>query len=136
MCGDVSQRMLVFLSGSAHTCLGGVLGMRSGCDTRPLPPHVSWVRSWYETTSTCRQSGGHLGVCGGVLGGVEEGGISITQFNTCLSYPSSATAYNGFLRLCSPKEGETLVVTAAAGAVGSVVGQIAKIKGCKVVGKN
>ena len=46
-----------------------------------------------------------------------------------------ATAYFGFLELCSPKEGETLVVNAAAGAVGSAVGQIAKIKGCRVVGK-
>ncbi len=48
----------------------------------------------------------------------------------------SATAYFGFLEVCKPKEGETLVVTGAAGAVGSAVGQIAKIKGCRVVGKN
>ena len=40
-----------------------------------------------------------------------------------------------FLDICVPKEGETLVVTGAAGAVGSAVGQIAKIKGCRVVGK-
>ena len=46
-----------------------------------------------------------------------------------------ATAYFGFLELCSPKDGETLVVNGAAGAVGSTVGQIAKIKGCRVVGK-
>jgi len=45
----------------------------------------------------------------------------------------SATAYFGFLELCKPKEGETLVVNAA--AVGSAVGQIAKIKGCRVVGE-
>lgn len=45
-----------------------------------------------------------------------------------------ATAYFGFLELCLPKEGETLVVNGAAGAVGSAVGQIAKIKGCRVVG--
>ena len=44
------------------------------------------------------------------------------------------TAYFGFLELCQPKEGETVVVSGAAGAVGSAVGQIARIKGCRVVG--
>lgn len=44
------------------------------------------------------------------------------------------TAYCGFLDVCRPNPGETLVVSAAAGAVGSVVGQIAKIKGCRVIG--
>jgi len=47
----------------------------------------------------------------------------------------SASAYLCFLELCLPKEGETLVVNGAAGAVGSLVGQIAKIKGCKAVGE-
>lgn len=45
-----------------------------------------------------------------------------------------ASAYFGFLEICQPKAGETVVVTGAAGAVGSIVGQIAKIKGCKVIG--
>ena len=44
------------------------------------------------------------------------------------------TAYFGLLDIGRPKEGETVVVSAAAGAVGGVVGQIAKIKGCRVVG--
>lgn len=44
------------------------------------------------------------------------------------------TAYFGLLDVGAPKEGETILVSGAAGAVGSVVGQIGKIKGCRVVG--
>jgi NADPH-dependent curcumin reductase CurA len=44
------------------------------------------------------------------------------------------TAYHGLLEIGRPRAGETVVVPAAAGAVGSVVGQIAKIEGCRVVG--
>ncbi|NOY42771.1 MAG: NADP-dependent oxidoreductase [Planctomycetes bacterium] len=44
------------------------------------------------------------------------------------------TAYCGFLEICQPQAGETVVVSGAAGAVGSIVGQIAKLKGCRVVG--
>jgi len=44
------------------------------------------------------------------------------------------TAYFGLLDTGQPKAGETVVVSAAAGAVGSIVGQIAKIKNCRVVG--
>ena len=60
-----------------------------------------------------------------------------------LAQPSSAlgvlgmpgfTAYMGLLDIGQPKPGETMVVAAASGAVGSVVGQVAKIKGCRVVG--
>lgn len=44
------------------------------------------------------------------------------------------TAYTGLLNIGTPKPGETLVVAAASGAVGAVVGQIGRIKGCRVVG--
>ncbi len=44
------------------------------------------------------------------------------------------TAYAGLLRIGEPKEGETVFVSAASGAVGAIVCQIAKIKGCRVVG--
>ncbi|HZP12699.1 MAG TPA: NADP-dependent oxidoreductase [Nevskiaceae bacterium] len=44
------------------------------------------------------------------------------------------TAYFGLLEIGKPKPGETVVVSGAAGAVGQVVGQIAKIKGCRVIG--
>jgi hypothetical protein len=44
------------------------------------------------------------------------------------------TAYMGLLDIGVPKSGDTVVVAAATGAVGSLVGQIAKLKGCKVIG--
>ena len=51
------------------------------------------------------------------------------------AFTYSATSYFGLLDICKPiKEGETLLVNAAAGAVGSAVGQIGKIKGMRVVG--
>ena len=45
-----------------------------------------------------------------------------------------ATAYMAFMEVCLPKEGDTVVINGAAGSVGSIVGQIAKLNGCKVVG--
>lgn len=44
------------------------------------------------------------------------------------------TAYFALLEISKPKSGETMVLSGAAGAVGIVAGQIAKLKGCKVVG--
>ncbi len=44
------------------------------------------------------------------------------------------TAYFGLLEICKPRAGETVVVSGASGAVGELVGQIAKIKRCRVVG--
>jgi len=47
---------------------------------------------------------------------------------------NGATAYVGLAEICAPRPGETVVVTTAAGAVGSMVGQIAKALGCRAVG--
>ena len=44
------------------------------------------------------------------------------------------TAYAGLVDICKPKKGDTVVVTIVAGSVGSAVGQIAKIFGCKTIG--
>jgi len=59
-------------------------------------------------------------------------GLTLTAFISVLGF-TGPTAYFGFLDVGKPKEGETVVVSAAAGAVGSIVCQIAKIKGCNVV---
>ncbi len=57
----------------------------------------------------------------------------LTMYLSVLGMPGM-TAYFGLLDIGKPVAGETVVVSAAAGAVGMVVGQIAKIKGCRVVG--
>jgi hypothetical protein len=70
-------------------------------------------------------------------------GRDLVKIDPKLAQPSYAlgvlgmpglTAYVGLLDIGQPKPGETVVVPAATGAVGSVVGQIAKLKGCRVVG--
>lgn len=70
-------------------------------------------------------------------------GHGLTKLDPLMPHPSLAlgvlgmpgfTAYMGLLDIGQPKPGETVVVAAASGAVGAVVGQIAKIKGCRVVG--
>lgn len=59
--------------------------------------------------------------------------VPITAFLSVLG-ATGLTAYFGLLDIGEPKAGDTVVVSTAAGAVGSVVGQIAKIKGCRTVG--
>lgn len=70
-------------------------------------------------------------------------GTNLRKLTPDMAHPSLAlgvlgmtgfTAWHGLLAIGEPRAGETLVVAAASGAVGAVVGQIGKIKGCRVVG--
>ncbi|XP_064606053.1 prostaglandin reductase 1-like [Liolophura sinensis] len=60
------------------------------------------------------------------------GDLSLSYALGVLGMPGM-TAYFGLLEICQPKEGEVVLVNGAGGAVGSLVGQIAKLKGCKVI---
>jgi NADPH-dependent curcumin reductase CurA len=85
-------------------------------------------------------------VVSGMLGwqdyAVVDGGRGLTKLPPGVPIPlamsvfgvTGLTAYFGLLEVGRPKAGETVVVSGAAGATGSVVGQIARIKGCRAVG--
>ncbi len=68
--------------------------------------------------------------------GTQRFDTSVAPISTALSVlgMTGMTAYFGLLEIGQPKEGETVFVSGAAGAVGSLVGQIAKLKGCRAVG--
>ena len=64
---------------------------------------------------------------------LEGDDVPVTAYLGVIGMPG-ITAWTGLMTICEPKAGETVVVDAASGAVGSVVGQLAKSVGCRVVG--
>jgi hypothetical protein len=70
---------------------------------------------------------------GTLLQKVDDRHIPLSAYLGTVGMPG-VTAWYGLLEICQPKAGETVVVTAASGAVGSVVGQLAKMQGCRAVG--
>ncbi|KAM0836113.1 hypothetical protein ACQ4PT_062515 [Festuca glaucescens] len=67
------------------------------------------------------------------LNKIQQSDIPLSYHLGLLGMPGF-TAYAGFYELCSPKKGEFVFVSAASGAVGQIVGQLAKLHGCYVVG--
>jgi NADPH-dependent curcumin reductase len=70
---------------------------------------------------------------GEALTAVDAARAPLSYYLGCLGMPG-LTAWFGMKEIGAPKAGETVVVSAASGAVGSVVGQIAKARGCRAVG--
>ena len=64
---------------------------------------------------------------------VDTARVPLSAYLGCVGMPG-VTGWYGLNRIIAPRAGETVVVSAASGAVGSVVGQLAKMKGCRVVG--
>jgi NADPH-dependent curcumin reductase CurA len=69
----------------------------------------------------------------GMLRKVDTTHIALSAYLGAVGMPG-VTAWYGLMQICQPKPGETVVVSAASGAVGSAVGQLAKAKGCRAVG--
>jgi NADPH-dependent curcumin reductase len=73
------------------------------------------------------------GDAGGMLRKVDTTHIPLSAYLGAVGMPG-VTAWYGLVKICEPKAGETVVVSAASGAVGGVVGQLAKVRGCRAVG--
>ena len=69
----------------------------------------------------------------GVLRKVDTAHIPLSAYLGAVGMPG-VTAWYGLTQICKPKPGQTIVVSAASGAVGSAVGQLAKARGCRAVG--
>ena len=69
----------------------------------------------------------------GALRKVDSTHIPLSAYLGPVGMPG-VTAWYGLMRICQPKAGKTIAVSAASGAVGSVVGQLAKARGCRAVG--
>jgi len=69
----------------------------------------------------------------GMLRKVDTTHVPLSAYLGAVGMPG-VTAWYGLTKICTPKAGETVVVSAASGAVGSAVGQLAKARGCRAVG--
>jgi len=108
-----------------ETMLGGTAGevVESRHSGFSAGDHVAGMLGWAE-----------MGVAhGGALRKVNAGRAPLSAYLGVLGMPG-VTAWYGLNKIMCPKAGETVLVSAASGAVGSAVGQLAKLAGCHVIG--
>ncbi len=105
--------------------MGGTVGEVIESRNKRYKPgcHVAGMFGWQEYGTSN----------GGGLQKIDTTHISISAYLGVLGMPG-VTGWYGLNKIIAPKAGETLAVSAASGAVGSVVGQLAKLHGCRVVG--
>jgi NADPH-dependent curcumin reductase CurA len=108
-----------------ETMIGGTVGevLASKNSKYAVGDKVVGMLGWSE-----------MGVSDGVLlRKLDTTHIPLSAYLGAVGMPGM-TAWYGLTQIMQPKEGETIVVSAASGAVGSVVGQLAKLRGCRAVG--
>jgi hypothetical protein len=108
--------------------------MRGGCTAKVIKSNTpELLEGQYISSFTCGWQDFAIVTPSETSPLPEERKLPLTAYMSAAGF-TGYTAYFGLLNITNPKPGETVVVSTAAGAVGSVVGQIAKIKGCRVIG--
>ncbi|CAL4950810.1 unnamed protein product [Urochloa decumbens] len=119
-----------FVPGSVITGYG-VARVVDSSDPRLSPGDLVWgITGWEDYSVVKPPATAFLSKISHHAG---EGGVPLSYYTGILGMPG-LTAYVGFHEICAPKAGETVFVSAASGAVGQLVGQFARLAGCRVVG--
>merc|ERR1711970_296954 len=120
------------------TMIGGAVGLVEQSKNPEFPVGCTIIHTagWVERGVVNPDKMGKAspsGKLGGVKKAVDMGNLSKSLLLGACGMPGN-TAWFGLTEICEAKKGDTVVVSGAAGAVGNLVGQIAKNMGCRVIG--